>query len=66
MQGDLDDYSKPLSILEQSKRDLILLTKYHLIHKGSYGKTVFSGDVYDTILNNEVDSLSDVLKLLKI
>ncbi len=64
--GDTDEFYEPLTKLGELGRDLILRTKYDLIRRGLYGKTIFSGDVYNAVLKNDVTSLEDILKHLKV
>ncbi len=55
----LQQPAERLSSLERSGRDAILLIKYDSIRRSLYGKTIFSGDVYDAVLDNGVRSLSE-------
>lgn len=58
-----DEYVKQLRTLEQSGKDAILLIKYDLIRRGMYGKTIFSGDVYDAVLGKGIRSIEEFNKL---
>ncbi len=66
IENDTDIYAEPPSQLGQPQRDLILVAKYDLIRRGLYGKTVFFSDVYDAVLGNEVNTLEDLQRLLKL
>ncbi len=63
---DSGDYSDSLANLGHAERDLILMAKYDLIRRGLYGKKLFSADVYDVVLNNKVNSLEDINRLLRV
>lgn len=58
-----DTYANRLLKLEQSGLDAILLIKYDLIRRGVYGKAVFSGDVYDAVLDGNVRTVTEFNKL---
>ena len=58
-----DTYAGRLLVLEQPGQDAILLIKYDLIRRGVYGKTVFSVDVYDAVLNEDVRTVTEFNKL---
>lgn len=54
-----DTYAERLGTLEQTGRDAILLIKYDLIRRGLYGRTVFSDNVYDAVLDGNVRSITE-------
>ena len=58
-----DNYAERLLVLEQPGKDAVLIIKYDLIRRDLYGKTIFSGDVYDAVLNEGVRTLSEFEKL---
>lgn len=58
-----DTYANRLLTLEQSGLDAVLLIKYELIRRGVYGKVVFSGDVYDAVLDEGVRTVTEFDKL---
>lgn len=62
--SDSDDaYAGRLLTLEQSGLDTILLVKYDLIRRGIYGQTLFSGDVYDAVLDEGVRTVTEFNEL---
>ena len=61
---DYDDYKAKLSGISQEQIVAILSIKYHLIRLGKYGKhNYMSFNVYDAVLDNDVLTLEDFLKL---
>ena len=61
---DYDDYKAKLSGISQEQIVAILSIKYHLIRLGKYGKNnCMSFNVYDAVLDNDVLTLEDFLKL---
>ncbi len=63
--GNVEKYTERLSSLDQTGRDAILLIKYDLIRRGLYGKTVFSGDVYDAVLDKGVRTVADFKQIIE-
>ena len=60
---DKDVFYDALLKLDQPGKDAILHIKYDLIRLGVYGKTIFSNDVYDAVLNNDIQSVKDFHQL---
>ena len=56
-------YADRLLTLDQSALDAILLVKYDLIRREIYGKTVFSGDIYDAVLDTGARTVTEFNKL---
>lgn len=54
-----DIYTKRLSELDDTGKSAILLIKYDLIRQGTYGKTVFSTDVYNAVLDQNIRTATE-------
>ena len=58
------NYKTKLSNISQEQKSAILSIKYHLIRMGVYGKNNYmSFNVYDAVLENEILTIEDFLKL---
>ncbi len=64
---DHDNYKAKLSVISHDQIAAILSIKYHLIRIGKYGKHGYmSFNVYDAVLDNEILTIEDYLKLNKV
>jgi hypothetical protein len=57
-----DPYTASLHRMGEEKRNAVLSIKYQLIYMGLYGKSYFSDDIYDAVLNDNILSIEEFLK----